>query len=507
MHRDETFRVTKRNSQETIFSAAVLPVPREASMLKTVDCPADTQADRAGGGASPTIIAPACSPAISPDLESTALGFFFHHYSRAGAGPDRDIEATCSFFEYLPAMYAGASVSSPLRRATAAFAVSVADLYSPRRRTGSGDDDSACRRYVDAVAETKTALADPTRSRSDELLMTTLVLEAYDGIASSFRRQRQTHAHALGSIALLEHRGAFLNGRSELSRRMAIAAGARFVRDAVGGMASLAAVRRLWEDAGVTSLQSPAIAADMLALELARLECLRPSPGILSQASELASRCVRWRTTLPREWKAAPVPVDALVPSIRAAGAYSSPTAPVPHCDVYRNLSVANTRNRHRITELRILALMQTSIAAIWSNRSRHYEPLPLDLRERAQALLDEICASVPFFAGDAKGGFLLHDLHHARRAIQLPHMSRPRSARGSPDDGATGFPEDEAGYAKQVATSGMWMIRGTLAAALELLAESQALGTVPREGQVWWIRSQLSRLQAVLFEPTLVAT
>jgi len=483
-------------------------------MLKTADCPADTQADSAGGGASPyTTIAPACSPAISPDPESTALGFFFHHYSRAGAGAgagagsDRDIEATCSFFEYLPAMYAGASVSSPLRRATAALAVSVADLYSPRRRAaGSGDDDSACRRYVDAVAETKTALADPTRSRSDELLMTTLVLEAYDGIASSFRRQRQTHAHALGSIALLEHRGAFLNSRSELSRRLAIAAGARFVRDAVGGMASIAAVRRLWEDAGVTSLQGPAITADMLVLELAQLECLQPSPGILSQASELASRCVRWRTTLPRGWKAAPVPVDALAPSIRAAGAYSSPTALVPHCDVYRNLSVANTRNRHRITELRNLALMQMSIAAIRPVRScLHYEPLPPDLRERAQALLDEICASVPFFAGDAKGGFLLlHDLHHARRAIQLPHMSRPRSARESPDDSATGFPEDEAGYAKQVATSGMWMIRGTLAAALELVAEkNQALGTVPREGQVWWIKSQLSRLQAVLFEPT----
>jgi len=492
----------KRNSQEAVFS---IVSPISIKTVETANCPAvqttNTQAAPAAGDASPRIV-----PAIPPDLESTALGFFFHHYGRANTG--RDIEGTCSFFGFLPAMYARESVSSPLSRAIAAFAVIVANLYTPRRSSAT----SVCQFYADAVAGTKRAVADPTRSKSDELLMTTLVLEAYEGIASSFQRRRQLHAHALGSIALLKHRGA-LNGRSELSRRMVIAVGGRFVRDAVGGLANIAAVHRLWEDSGVMRLQSPAIRADILALELAQLECLQrslsaiPPPrgaqdsaaeadpylSILSKASDLAGRCTRWRNTLSREWKSCPVFCYTLAPSIHAAGVYSSPMPSRPHCDVYRNLSVANTLNCHRITELRNLALIRTSLAAISADRSRHYSPLPFDLAETAQLLLDEICASVPFFAGDVTN---FTDLY-ANYRIQLPHMAVPRSPWGPPGN-LTEFLEDEAGYTQQVVTSGMWMIHGTLAAALELVAENQPLGTVPREGQVWWIRGQLSRLQAV---------
>lgn len=444
-------------------------------------------------------------PVIPPDLGSAALGFFFHHYGRANAS--RDIEATCSFFEFLPAMYAKESASSPLSRAIVAFAVSVANLYTYRRTSST----SGCRFYIEAVAGTNRALANPARCKSDELLMTTLVLEAYEDITSSFQRRQKPHAHALGSIALLEHRGT-LNGRSELSRRMVIAMGGRFIRSGVGGMANIAAVRRLWENVGVTGSQNPAVMADILALELAQLECLwrsrstalppwgvqdfaevDPCLSILSKAWDLGSRCIRWRNTLSPRWRSYPVPCDTLAPSIHAAGVYSSPTLSRPHCDVYRNLSVANTLNRHRITELRNLALIQTSIAAASADRSHHHKPPPFNLAGRAQVLLDKICASVPFFAGDITD---FPDLQSSGE-IQLPHMALPRSPRQSPGNVA-GLLEDEASYTQQVMTSGMWMIHGTLVATLGLVAENQALQIIPREGQVRWIRSQVSRLQAV---------
>ncbi|KAK0725166.1 hypothetical protein B0H67DRAFT_123051 [Lasiosphaeris hirsuta] len=498
MHRDETCRVTKRNSQQAVFPSASL-VSRKTMVFETANCPT----------AEATSASLPVPSAIPPDLESTALGFFFHHYGGADAN-NRGIEATCSFFEFLPAMYARASVSSPLSRAIAAFSISVADIHS-FRRGAMHYAPAACRFYVDAVAGAKRAIPDPTRSKSDELLMTTLVLEAYEGIGSSFRRHQQLHAHAFGSIALLEHRGA-LNGRSELSLRMAIAVGGRLIRDAVGGTADLAAVRRLWEEAGVMKSQSPAIMADLLALELAQLECLRcslgvPSPegprdaasevdpylSILSKASGLASRCMAWRATLPRDWQPSAVPCCALAPSIQAAGVYSCPTSSNPHCDVYRNLSVANTLNRHRITELRNLALVQTSLAAVRGGYNRDYEVPPFGLAKRAQLLIDEICASVPFFAGDVTDFAALH----ARDAIRLPHMSLIRSPPTSPENVVT-FPEDKARYTRQVATSGMWMIHGTLVAALDIVAENQALRAVPRQGQVLWISSQISRLRAV---------
>ncbi|KAK3356344.1 hypothetical protein B0T25DRAFT_496879 [Lasiosphaeria hispida] len=503
MHRDETFRVTKRNSQEGVSPRASL-VSRKTLVFETANCPT-AEANTQSGTAANDAFLPVPS-AIPSDLESTALGFFFHHYG--GADANRDIEATCSFFEFLPTMYARASVSSPLSRAIAAFGISVANLHSFRR----GNATAACRFYVDAVAGTKRAIPDPTRSKSDELLMTTLVLEAYEGISSSFQHHRQLHAHAFGSIALLKHRGA-LNGRSELSLRMAVAVGGRLIRDAIGGMANLAAVRCLWEDIGVTKSRSPAVMADLLALELAQLECLRcslgvlplegprdaagevdPYPTILSKASDLASRCMQWRATLPRDWQSCAVPCCALAPSIQAAGVYSCPTSSNPHCNIYRNLSVANTLNRHRITELRNLALIQTSLAAIPDDHGRYYEVSPpFDLAKRAQLLVDEICASVPFFAGDVANFAALH----ARDAIRLPHMSLIPPSPASPDNVVT-FPEDKARYTRQVVTSGMWMIHGTLVAALEIVAENQALGAVPREGQVLWIGNQISRLRAV---------
>jgi hypothetical protein len=311
-------------------------------------------------------------------------------------------------------MYARASVSSPLSRAIAAFAINVANLHSFRRSNAT----TACRLYIDAVAGTRLAMADPRRSKSDELLITTLVLEAYEGINASFQRRQKSHTHALGSLALLKHRGALAN-RDGLSRRMVIAVGARLIRDmdADGGMAHILAVRRLWEDAGVTTSQSPAIRADMLALELAQLECFQrslsistsggtpdavieadPYLSILTKASDLASRCLQWRVTLPCEWWSSPMPISALAPSIQAASMYSSPASNSPDCAIYNNLSVANTLNRHRITELRTLALIRTSIAAISTNHDCYNGLSQLEVGRRAQSLVDEICANVPFF-------------------------------------------------------------------------------------------------------------
>lgn len=345
-------------------------------------------------------------------------------------------------------------------------------------------------------------MADPRRSKSDELLITTLVLEAYEGINASFQRRQKSHTHALGSLALLKHRGALAN-RDGLSRRMVIAVGARLIRDmdADGGMANILAVRRLWEGAGVTKSQSPAIRADMLALELAQLECFQrslsistsggtpdavieadPYLSILTKASDLASRCLQWRVTLPCEWWSSPMPISALAPSIQAASMYSSPASNSPDCAIYNNLSVANTLNRHRITELRTLALIRTSIAAISTNHDCYNGLSQLEVGRRAQSLVDEICANVPFFSGDVTDSTVLH----TKDGIQVPHMSLPPSSRASTET-LVAFPEDKAGYARQVMTSGLWMIHDTLVAALKIVAENQALETVIlRKGQVY---------------------
>lgn len=160
---------------------------------------------------------------LSLDHDAAALGFFFLAY---GAGRYED--ATCSLFELLPSIYTKCHAESPLAVATSALAFKISGLWQQL----DGDPTPARRYYAQAVSFTKKALNDATQSKSNELLMTTLVLDAYDSIAAQYQHGPRGYMHLSGSVALVKHRGR-ANYRDNESRRILLAVQNKLAFDAL----------------------------------------------------------------------------------------------------------------------------------------------------------------------------------------------------------------------------------------------------------------------------------
>ncbi|KAG5764643.1 hypothetical protein H9Q72_007298 [Fusarium xylarioides] len=368
--------------------------------------------------------------------------------------------------------------------------------------------------YAEALAQTNQAITGPIQSKSDELPMTTLVLDAYESNKAIFgRKYRKSHfdKHILGSLALLQHRGP-LNYRDDISRRLIVATrhrllysnGNRFIEPA--GLEAFSAV---WDSATTAQPKGVAIEADTLAFKLSRLQQLLKInhqiltshhsvdkyliqssadgdtrlQSILTSATSLAIECYRWRDALPPTWKSLPVLDCTLASSIKAAALYEKvmPT-------VYTNLSIANSLNRQRITELGVLALIHKITVASSAKGVKSKSPKDRDLPDiisaRTQILVDEICASVPYLTVD------IND----KASIISPALPTPNKS--------VMCHWDTAEHRQQVAASGLYMMYSTLDKALGIVGDGGVLGglgNVIREGQVDWIVRQSCRLRDIL--------
>lgn len=101
----------------------------------------------------------------------------------------------------------------------------------------------------------------------------------------------------------------------------------------------------------------------------------------------------------------------------------------------------------------------------------------------RVQVLIDEICASVPFLTG------IVSAFHQRATTVQA------NSVKGI---GNYTFSGNMVNHAQHVASSGLYMMYGTLMTALELL-EDGVIGNAICDGQVEWMLSQAHRLRQVL--------
>lgn len=283
----------------------------------------------------------------STNQESTALDFFFLSY-----GIGRDEDATCSLLEILPKMFTSCRPSSPLHLATAALAVKVSTLW----RVCGVSQPIAQRHFIKAVAAIREVIADPVRNKSDEALMTTLVLEIYDS-TTAYYQGNPTGMHLSGSVALMKHRGA-LNYRNNTSQRMMLAIRSKLVQDALGKPQAIPLPHRsIWDYASVLS-PSPAAAIDRLALRLAQLldqSQLEHTDGtqLLSLVVDLQDDLNIWAKALPGHWQPKRIDPSNIDVSITSTGIYND------RCDAYVNFSVATLWNWHRTVELRVLLLLR----------------------------------------------------------------------------------------------------------------------------------------------------
>ncbi|KAH7362397.1 hypothetical protein B0T11DRAFT_318104 [Plectosphaerella cucumerina] len=494
-HRDETAKVRKLHCPRRQASGSIL------SATKSPD-------HNAISGCCRTPRRPLESP------ENDALGFFFVRY-----GQSIDFDATCGIFSILPEMFAKSPMSSPLNHATRALALQVTCLHRSHIRTSMEAE-----LYFKAVSQVKEALTDATKCKSEDLLLATLVLDAYYTIDTTFRRREhdvpQSSPHLQGSIALLQHRGK-LNYRNDLAWRLLAATRNRFLRQGrhmTDGLFGIETIHNIWRYDDRRKPRGLAVEADTLAFRLSwlrnfhwalstsspsldRAEQLSPGTkldnietlkDLVSQASCIANDCALLQSSLPIKWQPAPVPASSLAPSIQATSVYKHviPT-------VYLRLSIANAINRQRLTELECISLIGNCLAQITEREEPRCTPhqnrlMPSRLLARAQVLIDDICASVPFLTGDVTADTWGND------NVLVPSM-----VLSSPEErGAEmALPENPTRHMQQVVASGLYMMNGTLKALLNIVGSDTIMGitgSVLRAGQVDWIVGQIDRLGAI---------
>ncbi|KIL93659.1 hypothetical protein FAVG1_02219 [Fusarium avenaceum] len=369
--------------------------------------------------------------------------------------------------------------------------------------------------YAEALAQTNQAITGMIQSKSDELLMTTLVLDTYESNEAIFAkkyRNSQFDKHILGSVALLQHRGS-LNYRDDTSWSLLIATRNRLLysnRNRSIRSAGLEALSAVWDSTTTAQPKGVAIEVDTLAFKLSQLQHLLKMNDriltshqlvnkcpihssvddddtilqrILTSATSLAIECDRWLDALPPIWKPIPVLGYTLSSSIKSASLYDKvmPT-------VYTNLSIANLMNRQRITQLGVLELIHRCTVASSAKRVHTQSPKDTDLSAlisaKTQTLVDEICASVPYLTVDVrdKASVIFPALPTSNKSF-LCHW-------------------DTAEHRRQVAASGLYMMYGVINQVLGILGDTGVLGgfdSVIREGQLDWMIRQSNRLKDII--------
>lgn len=325
---------------------------------------------------------------------------------------------------------------------------------------------------------TKEAIKYDKQSKSNELLMTTLVLEAYDGIDSQYQHGQRSCVHLSGSVALLKHRG-LLNYRDNASRRMLLAVRNKLAYDALTTLLPSHPDTRVFFQDVDQMPSSPAIEVDKLAMRVVDL-FHHPSQ---SCGLEIAADCLNWIRGLPEHWQAIKIDGDQIENTIKRAGLYGE------SCDMYANFSIAMVRNWHRLVELYALQILGTSLT---DNES----PLSHRIKSRVGCIVDEICASVPFHIGDMMEP--CNPVHEAN--ICFPHTR----VSSLPMLATTSFPESISQHKRQIACSGGMAIYRVLSAVLTMSRVGDEAAYIPLgDDQKGWISGQITRLERMLRFPT----
>lgn len=179
-----------------------------------------------------------------------------------------------------------------------------------------------------------------------------------------------------------------MNYRDELSWRLFLATSNRLLRcpwriDEETDAVQILGV--IWNCGAGNQPRGPAVTADSLALKLSLLKIQARATSITDVgqskgeartldsyidyeeldnsaacAISLANECTQLQYFLPSAWMPVYVPASSIGTSGQVAGVYED-TAPA----IYTNIYIANSSNRHRITELGCLSLIDACLPAL----------------------------------------------------------------------------------------------------------------------------------------------
>lgn len=118
-----------------------------------------------------------------PPIEDLALGFFLNRVVRLARDP-RTGWGFMGFMRFISSTYSEALCDSSVSMATATFSLVIFSIYFNRKEAV----DAAQMLFAKAVTMTQAAIRDPEKSKTNETLITVLLLALYE--VSSFTTYR-----------------------------------------------------------------------------------------------------------------------------------------------------------------------------------------------------------------------------------------------------------------------------------------------------------------------------
>ncbi|KAL2434900.1 hypothetical protein ABEF95_010461 [Exophiala dermatitidis] len=432
---------------------------------------------------------------IRQDPKEASICFFFHYYT----GIVHDPQAKKSFTKLWQPMYHHSSADSPLRHATAAVTVNIAMMWNFQ----GCDSPPARRLYAKAISSTREALATPSKTSLDELLMTILLFDLYEALLAHYLPELpQSGGHKQGALALLKLRGAS-NYATELGRELVTATRNALLHHALSWRVALPPGAEehlenpLVEDTRITQLDK--IGMEIVDVQsrlwsLKREAPLARSPidrrqeyeKLIAEAVTIDTHLLTWKRSITfPHWHPHYLRRDEVTPSIVAAGFYGQ------RCSVWHDLAFSNIWNewhRRRLLTLQMIRDVSATEPRIFENHK--YRAILDKANADMQASADAICESVPCHLGDTV--VPTNPVHS--HEINFPYKDIVDQQTGQ----TIRIPTD-ANYKTHAAASGGWVMFARIVVLYRLAEpEDDALPLVLREGQLDWIKAQIKRLQTI---------
>jgi hypothetical protein len=444
------------------------------------------------------------------DHEMMSLCYFFTNYVQT----TRDPTVSRGYFEYLLPAYSRVTPSSPLSLATSAVAVNISQMWMHR-----GPDTILARSiFQKALTSLKSAIMDPAQAKTDETLLTVLLLEFYESVSGRFQNQDSSATHQSGALALIKHRGA-ANFQSEVGKRLLIAVRSQVITHAVQTRKKIEFDPEIWDDQDEMPI-NPAIILDRLVADLANLQVQEsktfsrsPTPGtpasvssltssspttiqsLFNAALELDARLSVWSSQVPDSWHPVAVSSPDLVHlSIFEAGVYGDT------CDVYYSLHVTVIYNQYRCARLAVLKIILMCCSVMGNEHMGGFKPTIAYARREIQALADEICASAPFYLGNRTKPGMIGDTDGVFYP-QMP-MIKDEYAANNPEVFQKALEIARDRHARMAAALGGHFLLSTFLALIRTVQDPKLTAAneqpILRKGQVRWILEQFDRLRVI---------
>ena len=414
-------------------------------------------------------------PKVLPqDYETYALNFFFTSYILLPNASN----VQRGFLDYVYPVWTQTSPGSPLGPAVNAVAFCLLEAWS--RRNPNSPQSLARSHYVRAIVALRQRLQS-VDTIDDDILMTTLMLDMYDGITSFCGSKPQESLHITGTRALLENRRR-LPFNSETSQRILLGVRSLIVGRALRKGESIPTDVIGWTTCIQSIPRSPEFELEEIDIEVANLQAsvsgLRIDHArqdsfmleILAKANEVDRRLVAWTATIPDDWVPTYIWNTERIPqSVRDAGLYQA------HCSIHKSIFVADTLNGHCSTRIRVQLVM---LACLEHLDNPFLDTARATARNNVQDLADTICASVPYHLGDRVKVLRIDD-----KTVQYPCI------------GSDATPTEH--YNTAAAYTGFFLTRR--------LSELLQPGLPLRAGQWKWILNQIQRTKSVYLTSPLV--